>query len=140
MTKEQFEQKAAALLEASNLVTVSSVHAEGYPRPCVMAKLKSDGFGTVWFATGTDSRKTADFKKNAKAGLSYHDQDDSVTLIGKAEIIEDMDVKKEMWSDWLLAHFSGGVTDPNYCLIRFTAEEATYYLGGEFCTFRCGEY
>ena len=36
-----------------------------------MAKGDTQGCGTVWMATGTDSVKVADFKRNPKAGLCY---------------------------------------------------------------------
>lgn len=139
MSKELLEKKAASLLDACKVVTISSVDAQGYPRPCVVVKIKNEGFGTVWFATGADSRKTAHFKQNPKAGLLYYTEENSVTLTGIAEIITDTSIKNELWSDWMLAHFPGGAADPNYCLLKFTAAEATFFIDRAFETYLMGE-
>lgn len=136
MSKEILEKKAGILLDSCKVVTISSVDAQGYPRPCVVVKIKNEGFGTIWFATGTDSRKTAHFTQNPKAGLSYYAEEDSVTLTGRAEIITDTSVKNEVWSDWMFAHFPGGAMDPNYCLIKFTAVEATFFIDQAFETYQ----
>lgn len=136
MTKEMLEKKAVNLLDTCKIVTVSSVDAQGYPRPCAVVKIKNEGFDTIWFATGANSRKTAHFKQNPKAGLSYYIEADSVTLTGKVEIIVDVNIKKGLWSDWMVNHFPGGANDPNFCLIKFTAAEATFFIDHAFETYR----
>ena len=57
---------------------------------------------------------------------------DSIVLTGKVEIVSDMEIKKALWSDWMFAHFAGGVIDPSYCILKFTSEEATYWIDNEF--------
>ena len=57
---------------------------------------------------------------------------DSIVLTGKVEIVSDMEIKKALWSDWMFAHFPGGVIDPSYCILKFTSEEATYWIDNEF--------
>ena len=57
---------------------------------------------------------------------------DSIVLTGKVEIVSDMETKTALWSDWMFAHFPGGVTDPNYCILMFTSENATYWIDNEF--------
>ena len=49
-----------------------------------------------------------------------------------AELNSDMEIKKALWSDWMFAHFPGGVIDPSYCILKFTSEEATYWIDNEF--------
>ena len=51
---------------------------------------------------------------------------DSIVLTGKVEIVSDMEIKKALWSVWMFAHFSGGVIDPSYCILKFTSEEGFY--------------
>lgn len=113
-------------------VTIASVDANGYPRPVQMSKIKANGFNEVWTATGADSVKVADFKRNGKAGLCYDCYGDSVALRGTVEIITDDAIRKEMWQDWFIHHFPGGPSDPNYVILHFKGTEATFWINGEF--------
>lgn len=61
----------------------------------------------------------------------------SVTLVGEAEIVEDMNIKQSLWSDWMFEHFPGGVTDPENCVLKFTGKEATVWIDKNFQTFSC---
>ena len=40
--------------------------------------------------------------------------------------------KKALWQDWFIEHFPGGVNDPTYCILKFTAKRATYWLDFQF--------
>ena len=67
-----------------------------------------------------------------KPGVCFMKGGDSIVLTGKVEIVSDMEIKKALWSDWMFAHFPGGVIDPSYCILKFTSEEATYWIDNEF--------
>lgn len=126
------KEKAGALLEKCEVVVLTSVNKEGYPRPVPMSKIKSEGIDTIWMSTGSDSWKTIDFRQNPKAGLCFQDKGDSVALTGEVEVVTDENLKKELWQDWFIAHFPGGPTDPSYILLKFTANHATYWIEGQF--------
>lgn len=129
---ETLNEKAAALLQKCEVVALTSVNKEGYPRPVPVTKVKADGYATVWMATGYDSWKTNDFRRNPKAGLCYYEAADSVCLTGRVEVITDPAVKQELWQDWFIAHFPQGPSDPTYVLLKFTGVEATFWIGGAF--------
>ena len=48
------------------------------------------------------------------------------------EVITDADIKQELWQDWFINHFPGGPTDPNYVILKFKANHATYWIEGKF--------
>lgn len=133
------EEKAAALLERCEVLSLASINEDGFPRICVMSKAGSEGIRRVFFATGTSSHKTAHFMKNPKAGISYGDEKDSVTMTGTIKIVEDDGFKKSLWKDWYTAHFPGGPEDPEYCVLQFDALEATIYVDGDFVTWRASD-
>lgn len=97
-----------------------------------MSRIKSEGISTVWLSTGSDSRKTHDFAANAKAGLCFYEQGNSVALTGVVEIVRDKAIKKELWQDWFIEHFPQGPEDPAYVLLKFQAQQATYWIDGKF--------
>lgn len=136
MNKLELIKKSEELLAKCYVCSVASVSEEGYPRICILATLKSEGINEIWFSTGANGTKVRHFKSNDKAGVTFYDGGDSVTLTGIMEIIEDKSIKQNLWKQWaefLKNHFSGA-DDPDYAIIKFKAKEATIYVGGEFVT------
>lgn len=126
------EEKAVAMLQDCNVVVLSSINAEGFPRPVPMAKIATEGISIIWMATGYDACKTKDFLSNPKAGVCFYENDNSVALTGNIEIITDEKQKQEYWSDMFFAHFPKGPTDPNYIVLKFQSNYATLCIDGEF--------
>lgn len=130
--KRSLVEKAVNLLAQCNEVTLATINADGFPRPVPIKKIKTNGCNEIWMATDAASVKINDLKTNSKAGVSYYFYGDSVALRGIAEIVSDDKIRKEMWQEWLINHFPGGATDPNYTLIKFVGEDATIYIDGDF--------
>lgn len=129
---QTIQEKAFALLQRCEIVTVATVDEDGFPRPVPVVKIRTEEPFTIWFATGTGSEKTAHLRKNPRAGISFFEKGDSVVLTGFAEAVEDPAVKKALWQNWFIEHFPGGVEDPEYCLIRFEARRGVFYIENEF--------
>ena len=128
--------KAAALLDKCGDVVLSSVSENGFPSPCVLAKIKSEGIHKLWFSTGLKGTITIHFLKNPKAGVCFYSGGDGVTLTGKVTVRTDAATRAALWVDWFINHFPGGVDDPNYCVLEFEAEEATFWIDHEFLTLK----
>lgn len=126
--------KAADMLKKCGEITLASVSEEGYPRICVVSKIKSEGIKKLWVSTGLSSVKVRHFQQNDKASVCFSSNGNSVTLVGKVSVIQDPAVKAEMWLDWFINHYTGGIEDPNYCILQFEAEEATLWIDSEFVT------
>lgn len=134
--KIELIKQAEELLQKCYICSVASVSEEGYPRICILAKLKSQGINEIWFSTGANGTKVRHFKSNDKAGVTFYDGGDSVTLTGTMEIIDNAHVKQDLWKEWaefLCNHFKGA-DDPEFAVIKFIAKEATIYVGGAFET------
>ena len=129
---ETIKEKAATMLQRSEVVVLTSVNKEGYPRPVPMSKILSEGCSVVWMSTGMNSSKTIDFKTNPKAGLCFSENGNSVALTGEVEIVTNEETKKDLWQDWFINHFPGGPIDPNYILLKFEGSQGTFWIDGEF--------
>ncbi len=136
----KISEKAGKMLEGINEIMLASVNEEGYPRVCVLAKTKADGVNKIWSSTGLNSVKVNHFNKNPKSSVCFYKGGDSVTLTGKVTVRTDPEIKKEMWLDWFINHFPGGIEDPNYCILEFSTEEATLYIDQEFVTLKKEEF
>lgn len=132
-------EKAENLLTKCEVCSVASVSENGYPRVCLLMPLNTNGIKEFWFSTGANGTKVRHFKHNSKAGVTFYNNYDSVTLTGDMEIVTDKNIKNDLWekySDFLGSHFTnGGKDDPEYCVIHFIANETTIYIDGDFETF-----
>jgi general stress protein 26 len=125
-------KKAENLTAKAEVAAVTSIDGDGYPRTAVLSNLKPEGIKTLWFSTGTISHKTENYKRDPKASICFSTDADNVTLIGNMVVVDDMNVKKELWQDWFIKHFPLGVDDPNYCILKFETKYIQAYIDDEF--------
>lgn len=107
------KEKAKALLQQCEVVTLTSINKEGYPRPVPLSKIKTEGLTTIWFATGNSSAKTKDFRSNPKAGICFYKEGNSVAMTGEVEVVSDTGTKKELWKTGLSIIFLKDRKTPN---------------------------
>jgi general stress protein 26 len=79
---------------------------------------------TVRFATHRQSRKVAEIARSGRLTLAYQNNADKayVTLIGRAEIGEDVAAKIAGWGPLASKWYPGGPTDPNVVHVELFAE------------------
>jgi general stress protein 26 len=53
-------------------------------------------------------------------------------LRGTMEVLTDPETKERIWREGDTMYYKEGVTDPDYCVLRFTATSGRYY--GNFST------
>lgn len=127
---EQSEEHALQLLQNTQIIILTAVGENGYPRPSVMTKLANKGLRKFYFVAGKSSNKVAIFAQNSKAGLCYYAPGGSVTLMGDVHAVTDKSLLQTFWHERLCRSFPQGVDDPNFCILCFTATEATLCFEG----------
>lgn len=48
-------------------------------------------------------------------------------LTGTMEVLQDDETKQEIWRTGDTMFYEKGVTDPDYCVLKFTATKGRYY-------------
>ena len=48
-------------------------------------------------------------------------------LIGTMEVLQDAKIKEEIWQPGDTIYYKQGVTDPDYCVLKFTAQKGRRY-------------
>ena len=124
--------KAETIMKNADVATIAKIDDKGYPRASTISNIKTDGIKTVWFATGLNSGKVKFLSQNNKASVCYRDGGNNITLTGTIEILTDPELKKQLWLDWFINHFPGGVSDPNYCILKFTTNEAVFWIDNKY--------
>lgn len=115
--------------KAKNTI-ISYVDMEGYPvSKAMLSPREREGIKTFWFSTNTSSNKVKCFKENPKASIYFFDKRffRGVSLIGTVEVLETSDAKERIWQAGDTMYYKKGVTDPDYCVLKFTAEKGRYY-------------
>lgn len=129
--KTDLIQKAEEIMRNAEVAYIAKIDDNGYPRVSAISSIQTDGMKKVWFSTGLRSGKVKYFKQNNRASVCYHVGGNNITLIGEIEILTTPELKKQLWKDWFINHFPGGITDPNYCILEFTTREAVLWIDNQ---------
>jgi len=122
------EEKLWEIVEESE-IALFITQADGYPRVRPMTLIAYEEDGGVWFATSKSSRKIEEIQKNPKVTVCFLDLEGSAyaQLFGRAEVIEDREIKEEFWDEEWKEYWEGP-EDPDYVLIHVQVSKAEYYL------------
>ena len=135
--RKEIEDKANELIKKCDVATLTSINEKEYPRTCVLAIARAEGFSDVYFITSKRSPingKVTHFETNTKASVCYYIGGDSVTLIGNVEFVEDRETQESIWSEQHRGFFMKGIDDPKFRLLKFHTIEATFWIEGKFRT------
>jgi len=125
-----YVKSAATLVEKSTRSFIGSIDDEGYPNMKVMLSPREHhGIKDFYFTTNTHSMRVKQYQKNPKACLYFFDGRffRAVMLKGKMEVLQDQETKDRIWRDGDDLYYPLGVTDPDYCVLRFTSESGRFY-------------
>lgn len=124
------EETIGKMIDKSGTSFISYVDHEGFPVTKAMLKPRErTGIREIWFSTNTSSNKVACFKKNSKASVYFIDRRffRGVSLVGTVEVLETAQAKERIWREGDEMYYKEGVTDPDYCVLKFTAVKGRYY-------------
>ncbi len=118
-------------LKKQKVAFIASVDADGFPNMKAMLmprKIEGDCF---YFSTNTSSLRVAQYRNNAKASVYFFNKGrfryEGVMLLGTMEVLEDAATKAAIWRPGDTMFYKQGVTDPDYCVLKFTATRGRHY-------------
>ena len=109
---------------------IGSVDGNGCPEiKAMLVPRKREGISRFWFTTNTSSRRVAHYRNNPKACIYFFDSRfyKGVMLQGTMEVLEDAASKESIWREGDTMYYPKGVTDPDYCVLRFMATSGRLY-------------
>lgn len=124
------EKTVGGMADKVKIVYLSYIDSRGFPTTrAMLAPREREGIRVFWFSTNTSSQKVAAFRRNPKGSIYFVDRlfFRGVSLSGTVEVLEDPESKERLWRRGDTMYYSRGVTDPDYCVLRFTAERGRYY-------------
>ena len=123
-------QTIGNLIDKQGVAFISSLDEDGFPNTkAMLPPRKRDGIRTFYFTTNTSSMRVRQFRINPKACIYFCDKRffRGVMLKGTMEVLEDAVSKEMIWQDGDTMYYPKGVTDPDYCVLKFTAQTGRYY-------------
>lgn len=128
MTQKELEK----FIDRQNVSFICSVDGNNYPNMKAMLKpRKRVGLKEFYFSTNTSSMRVKQFLNNPNASIYFYHKGlikyTGVMLVGKMEVLTDQETKNMIWRKGNTIFYKGGVTDPDYCVLKFTAQSGRYY-------------
>lgn len=125
-------QKLEKFIDRQKVSIMASIDEAGFPNLKAMLKpRKHVGLKEFYFSTNTSSMRVRQYQSNPKASIYFYHKGliryEGVMLIGKMEVLTDQESKNSIWKRGDTMFYKGGVTDPDYCVLKFTAERGRYY-------------
>lgn len=124
------EQTIGNLIDQQDVSFISSIDREGFPNTkAMLPPRKREGIKQIYFTTNTSSMRVLQYQENPKASVYFCDTRffRGVMLKGTMEVLEDPATREMIWREGDTMYYPLGVTDPDYCVLRFTALSGRYY-------------
>ena len=119
-------------IKKQKVAFISSVDEDGFPNVKAMLRpRKINGLKQFYFSTNTSSIRVKQYLNNPSASIYFYHKGlikyTGVMLKGKMEVLTDQETKDMIWRKGDTIFYKSGVTDPDYCVLRFNAENGRYY-------------
>lgn len=125
--KEELET-LRELIKDVDTAMLTTVTEEGLvSRPMKTQEVEFDG--DLWFFTKKETEKYEEILDDQDVNVAYAGKS-YVSVRGKAEIVEDLEKKKELWSKAYEKIMQTSYDDPHVVLIKVKTEAAEYWETG----------
>ncbi|MCL1984121.1 MAG: pyridoxamine 5'-phosphate oxidase family protein [Methanomassiliicoccaceae archaeon] len=124
------ESTIGKLIDSQRTAFVGSVDGDGFPNmKAMLAPRVREGLKIFYFTTNTSSMRVKQYLHDDKACVYFYNGRffRGVMLKGTMEVLTDAASKEMIWRPGDHMYYKEGVTDPDYCVLRFTASSGRYY-------------
>ena len=122
-------QKLASLIKDIRFAMLTTVCPDGSLRSRPMATQRDEFDGVLWFFTSANEPKVREIQNDDHVNVSYADPDKNnyVSVSGRATLVRDKVIAKELWNPFYKAWFPKGLDDRQLALLRIAVERAEYW-------------
>lgn len=124
------EKTVGNMIDKQKVVFIGSVDAEGFPNiKAMLQPRKREGISVIYLTTNTSSLRVSQFLRESRSCLYFCDVRffKGIMLKGRVEVLTDHVSKEMIWREGDTMYYKEGVTDPDYCVLKFTAVSGRYY-------------
>lgn len=118
-------------VDAQKTAFIGSVDEDGFPNiKAMLAPRERDGT-VFYFTTNTSSLRVSQYRNEPKASVYFYHRGRfryiGVMLKGTMRVLTDPEIKERIWRTGDTMFYKKGVTDPDYCVLQFTATSGRFY-------------
>lgn len=129
------KEQVIEFIQKQKTAFIASVDEDGFPNlKAMLAPRKIEG-NSFYFTTNTSSLRVSQYLKNNKSSIYFYSRGlykyEGIMLVGTMEVLTDAKSKEEIWKPGDTMYYKLGVTDPDYCVLKFTATK-----GRRYCNFQ----
>ena len=130
--EEQDRKKVWDLIKNQHSALLITIKQDGGLDSRPMGCLQHEFDGTLWFVTFRASHKIQEISADNQVLISYAKplEHEYVSISGRAQLLEDKEKLRDLWSEALRVWFPKGLDDPDIIIISVAAEEARYWTKG----------
>jgi len=124
------EKTIGNLIDKIGVSFIGSIDKDGFPNmKAMLPPRKREGLKYIYFSTNTSSMRVGQYKENPKSCIYFCDKRffRGVMLKGTMEVLEDSISKEMLWLEGDTTYYPLGVTDPDYSVLKFTAQNGRFY-------------
>ena len=114
------------LIEGYDIGMMTNINEQGKLVSHPMTRqgdLKDDA---LWFFSKRNSEKVRELMKNNSVNIAFND-DDYISVSGEIEIVDDVEMKKQLWSKGLEAFYEGGPENDQLILLKVDIDSIEYW-------------
>ncbi len=118
------------MIDKTAVSIISSIDETGFPNTKAMLPPRlRKGIKHLYFTTNTSSMRVKQYMDNPKACVYFFDKRfyRGVMLKGTMLVLRDKKTKRSMWRSGDEIYYAKGMADPDYCVLKFTAQCGRYY-------------
>jgi len=120
-------RRVAELLDGAwfGMFTTTAPDGTLMSRPMALQEVEFDG--DLWFYAERGSRKLEHIAAHPQVNVAVSSGSTWVSLTGDAEVVDDLQRKRDLWNAGVEAWFPNGPDAPEVVLIRVDASSAEYW-------------
>ncbi len=149
MEEKEAKRVSLELMKVMQDAYLGTVDGDGFPQMRVMGNLRNkeqcriaeelfaghDEDFLIYMLTSHSSDKMQQIRANSKVSVYFCNSAEfhTLLLVGNAEEIDDLDLKKRIWQDDWKIHWPGGPEDPEFIMLKLLPARAKgWYKEGPF--------
>lgn len=130
-TDTQIREQLWDMIKDIKFAMFTTRHDNGHlhSRPMTTQNSKVDEDSSLWFFMSRKGDPVADLESDSEVNVVYADphKDSYVSVSGRAQIVDNLAKKEQLWTKMAEAWFPGGATDPDLALVQVKITHANYW-------------
>ena len=121
ITAELLLENAKSSMRSAGYCILITLGDRGEANARLVQPFEPEADMTIWVGTWSKSRKVREIQKDGRVTLAFHDKENTayVTLLGSAQIENDINQKRKYWREEWLGFIPQGPDGDDYVLVKF---------------------